>query len=343
MTAQNLVVSAVVMYFPDPQFWRVCLGLSGLFEGVGTPGAALRRFPRFRRRAPGPPPCQPSRQSDSAIPPFSLSGPIASSIRFLSSAAPAMAPVYPRLVTRTSAVFNILLRLLVAKRILDRTHCNIDDLPASLRDFPCDLEFSDAAAKSRGWTCGHVLQHMSERFASWPSSPFVMAAVPILRASRQDAFYNCFVLSLMGTASFAIALQDAEAISGSSIHDKVQAVLRRSRAHADSFVSPLHKSGKILRDSLAKLTKAQAKTSLLRKLVKNPQLVRVKDKRAWVPKRLIMKRLLGQPGMGPYTATVFWRLYRAVVQYPCREDNKFCLTGPGSRAGINWLRGVRSG
>ena len=58
-----------------------------------------------------------------------------------------MAPVYPRLVACTSAVFNILLRFLMAKCILDRTHCNINDLPASLRDFPYDLEFSDAAAK----------------------------------------------------------------------------------------------------------------------------------------------------------------------------------------------------
>ena len=140
-----------------------------------------------------------------------------------------------------------------------------------------------------------------------------MAAVPILRVSRQDAFYNCFLLSLMGTASFVIALQDAEAISGSSIHDKVQAVFPRSRAHAASFVSLLHKSGKILYGLLAKFIKAQAKISLLRKLVKNPQLVRIKDKRAWVPKRFIMKRLFGQPGMGPSIAIVFWRLYRAVV------------------------------
>ena len=250
-----------------------------------------------------------------------------------------MAPAYPRLVTRTSAVINILMHLLVAKCIMDRTSCDIDGLPAALRDFPCDLAFSDAKAKSRGWTCGHALQHMSDRFASWPSSPFVMAAVPILRASRKDAFYNCFILSLMGTAGFAAALRDADAISGSSMRDKAQAVLGHSRAHAASFVCPLHKSGKILRDTLAKLNKAKAKSALLRKLDKNPKLVQVKIKRAWVPKALIMRRLLSQPGMGPYTATVFWRLYRAVVQYPCREDNKFCLTGPGSRAGINWLRG----
>ena len=51
-----------------------------------------------------------------------------------------MAFVYPRLVARNSAVFNILLRFLMAKCILDRTHCNI-------HDFPYDLEFSDAAAK----------------------------------------------------------------------------------------------------------------------------------------------------------------------------------------------------
>ena len=200
-------------------------------------------------------------------------------------------------------------------------------LPAALRNFPCDLAFSDASAKSHGWTCGHVRQHMSDRFASWPSSRFLMAPVPILRASRKDAFYNGFMLSLMGTAGVAAALRNAGAIS----HDKVQAVLRH--------VSPLHKSDKILRNTLADVNKAQAKNALFSKLDKNPKPVHVKVKGAWVLKALVMRRLLSQLGMGPYTATVFWRLYRTVVQYPCREDNKFCITGSGSRAVINWLRG----
>ena len=67
---------------------------------------------------------------------------------------------------------------------------------------------------------------------------------------------------------------------GSSIHDKVQDALRHSRAHAASFVSPLHKSGKMLRGSLAKLNKAEAKTVLLRKLDKNPSWF--KSKPSWL-------------------------------------------------------------
>ena len=55
-----------------PRFWRVCVGLSGLFEGVGTRGTALRRFPRTRQRAPGPSPvCSPVRVTVPVLQPSS--------------------------------------------------------------------------------------------------------------------------------------------------------------------------------------------------------------------------------------------------------------------------------
>ena len=96
-----------------------------------------------------------------------------------------------------------------------------------------------------------------------------------------------------------------------AIDDKVKAALCHSGARAASFVYPLHKSSKILRDTVAKLNKPKAKTALIRKLdqetshqeprqacpsCESVKLVQFKLKRACVLKALIMRRLLDDPG-----------------------------------------------
>ena len=61
---------------------------------------------------------------------------------------------------------------------------------------------------------------------------------------------------------------------------------------------------------------------------------------SWRSKRDVMSQIRRIQGMGPFHASLCWQIYRGQCKtFPKDAEKSYCETGPGARAGVNWLLG----
>ena len=66
----------------------------------------------------------------------------------------------------------------------------------------------------------------------------------------------------------------------------------------------------------------------------------LKQGRNWRSKRDVMSQIRRIRGLGSFHASLCWQIYRGQCKtFPKDAEKSYCETGPGARAGVNWLLG----
>ena len=92
---------------------------------------------------------------------------------------------FPRIVTPQANQIDMLIRILLARSILDLA----EDIPESLSTSSCDLLFSGIPQPAGGLHLSAVLDAMGGRLQSWPTSPLVVLAQPRCLGSKPVSDY----------------------------------------------------------------------------------------------------------------------------------------------------------
>ena len=92
---------------------------------------------------------------------------------------------FPRIVTPQANQIDMLIRILLARSILDLA----EDIPESLSTSSCDLLFSGIPQPTGGLHLSAVLDAMGGRLQSWPTSPLVVLAQPRCLGSKPVSDY----------------------------------------------------------------------------------------------------------------------------------------------------------
>ena len=103
---------------------------------------------------------------------------------------------FPRIVTPQANQIDMLIRILLARSILDLA----EDIPESLSTSSCDLLFSGIPQPTGGLHLSAVLDAMGGRLQSWPTSPLVVLAQPRCLGSKPVSDY------LLGHSHFCAGL-----------------------------------------------------------------------------------------------------------------------------------------
>ena len=101
---------------------------------------------------------------------------------------------FPRIVTPQANQIDMLIRILLARSILDLA----EDIPESLSTSSCDLLFSGIPQPTGGLHLSAVLDAMGGRLQSWPTSPLVVLAQP-----RCFGQLNLYLIIFLGIAGLA--------------------------------------------------------------------------------------------------------------------------------------------
>ena len=245
---------------------------------------------------------------------------------------------FPRIVTPQANQIDMLIRILLARSILDLA----EDIPESLSTSSCDLLFSGIPQPTGGLHLSAVLDAMGGRLQSWPTSPLVVLAKQCLEVAPNPDVWavNLYLIIFLGTATFAQALLSSGAtlLSALGPRAKLDHFLRGFSQHPAQLVSDSTRAGRVLAQTLAGLGPTQAKRVLLQRVPSRLTRPAIKIGRQWAPKKDIIQHILRFQGFGPFLASAYWQLYRLrYPTYPSAVDGSFGLLGPGARSGLNWL------
>lgn len=108
---------------------------------------------------------------------------------------------FPRIVTPQANQIDMLIRILLARSILDLA----EDIPESLSTSSCDLLFSGIPQPTGGLHLSAVLDAMGGRLQSWPTSPLVVLAKQCLEVAPNPDVWavNLYLIIFLGIAGLA--------------------------------------------------------------------------------------------------------------------------------------------